>query len=143
MKVLVLGHNGMLGHMVHKYLSTKECEIITTDLRWPSEEFRNFIVDFNGDFVVNCIGAIHQRTNEFGVNTDLPVWLDGINYRSKKFKIIHPGTDCEMDNDNYGISKRIAADYIRDYSKQTKSTQLKKEFQLLVDQYFPYKADEE
>ena len=29
------------------------------------------------------------------------------------------------------------------YSKQTKSTQLKKEFQLLVDQYFPYKADEE
>ena len=29
------------------------------------------------------------------------------------------------------------------YNKQTKSTQLKKEFQLLVDQYFPYKADEE
>ena len=29
------------------------------------------------------------------------------------------------------------------YSKQTRSTQLKKEFQLLVDQYFPYKENEE
>jgi len=29
------------------------------------------------------------------------------------------------------------------YSKQTKSTQLKKEFQLLVDQYFPYEESEE
>lgn len=28
------------------------------------------------------------------------------------------------------------------YSKQTRSTQLKKEFQLLVDQYFPYKDNE-
>ena len=46
MKVLVLGHKGMLGHMVHKYLSTKdECKLITTDLRWSSEEFKKKVLD--------------------------------------------------------------------------------------------------
>ena len=117
MKILVLGHNGMLGHMVHKYLSTKDCELVTTDLRWPSDEFKNFVVDFNGDFVVNCIGAIHQRTSEFSVNTDLPIWLDVLN---KDFKIIHPGTDCEIDNDDYGNSKREAAEYLLEKGRDTK-----------------------
>ena len=120
MKVLILGHKGMLGHMVHKYFSTKKnCELVTTDFRWPDREFKKFILDFDGNFVVNCIGAIHQRTNEFGVNTDLPIWLDGINYRSKKFKIVHPGTDCEIDDDDYGNSKREAADYLLKDGKDT------------------------
>ena len=117
MKILVLGHNGMLGHMVHKYLSTKDCELVTTDLRWPSDEFKNFVIDFDGDFVVNCIGAIHQRTSEFSVNTDLPIWLDVLN---KDFKIIHPGTDCEIDNDDYGNSKREAAEYLLEKGRDTK-----------------------
>ena len=66
MKVLVLGHKGMLGNMVYKYLSTKEdCELITTDLRWPSEDFKNFAVNFDGDFIVNCIGAIHQKKTNY------------------------------------------------------------------------------
>ena len=112
MKVLVLGHKGMLGHMVHKYLSTKnDCELITTDLRWPSQEFRTFVVNFDGDYVINCIGAIHQRTNDFSVNEDLPIWLESGIF-NKSFKIIHPGTDCEMDSDEYGSSKRHAAEYI-------------------------------
>tara|TARA_Y100001973_G_C5120606_1_gene292518 strand:+ start:122 stop:856 length:735 start_codon:yes stop_codon:yes gene_type:complete len=117
MKVLVLGHKGMLGHMVHKYLSTKDYELVTTDLRWPSQEFRNFVVSFDGDYIVNCIGAIHQRTNDFKVNTDLPIWLESV--INKSFKIIHPGTDCEMDNDKYGISKRKAANYLMDLGKDT------------------------
>ncbi len=121
MKILVLGHRGMLGHMVHKYLSTKEdCELVVTNLRWPNREFKKFILSFDGDFVVNCIGAILQRTSEFGVNIDLPKWLDAIDYRSKKFKIIHPGTDCEIDDDDYGNSKREAAEYLLKEGKDTK-----------------------
>jgi len=116
MKILVLGHNGMLGHMVHKYLSTKNCELLTTNLRWPSEKFNNFVLDFDGDFVVNCIGAIHQRTDDFKVNVDLPIWLDKLD---KKFKIIHPGTDCEIDDDAYGISKREATEYLLRKGKNT------------------------
>ena len=124
MKVLVLGHKGMLGHMVYKYLSTKEdCELVTTDFRWPSKQFKSFIKDFcwekNGDYIINCIGAIHQRTTEFDVNVDLPIWLDTNVFR--KCKIVHPGTDCEIDNDDYGISKRKAAEYLEEKGKVTKT----------------------
>ena len=126
MKVLVLGHRGMLGHMVHKYLSTKrDCELITTDLRWPSEEFEDFIIDFwygqEGDYIINCIGAIHQRTNDFDVNTELPIWLDNnIDYNLSDCRVIHPGTDCEIDNDDYGNSKRKAAEYLLEKGAVTK-----------------------
>jgi dTDP-4-dehydrorhamnose reductase len=126
MRVLVLGHKGMLGHMVYKYLSTKEdCELYTTDLRWPTEEFKDFIIDFwygrEGTYIINCIGAIHQRTNEFDVNTDLPIWLDdNIDYNLSGCKVIHPGTDCEMDDDDYGNSKRKAAEYLKETGCMTK-----------------------
>ena len=117
MRVMILGHKGMLGHMVHKYLSTKkDCKIVTTDFRWPTEEFMNFVLDFDGDFVLNCIGAIPQKTNNFEINTRLPIWIDKLN---KKFKIIHAGTDCEMDDDDYGKSKRKASEYIIQNGKDT------------------------
>lgn len=118
MSVLVLGHSGMLGHMVLKYLETKRIIVQTTNLRWPSDEFKTFVKNFKGDFIINCIGAIHQKTNNFDVNWELPIFLDFYS----KCKIIHPGTDCEMDDDNYyGTSKRIAKDFIVNTSKNTKS----------------------
>ena len=115
MKVLVLGHKGMLGHMVVKYFKDNNVEIFTTSKRWPSNQ--QYIKNFKGDYIVNCIGAIPQRTNEFDINWQLPIWLD----LNSPCKVIHPGTDCEIDNDNYGISKNIAGNYIRNLSKQTKS----------------------
>ena len=117
MVVLVLGHNGMLGHMVFTYLKTKNIDTKTTNLRWPTEKFKEYIRNFDGDFIINCIGAIHQRTKTFDVNWELPIFLD---FYSKS-KIIHPGTDCEMDNDNYGISKKIARDFVVNTSSKTKS----------------------
>ena len=115
MEVLVLGHKGMLGHMIVKYLLDNNIKVITTNVRWP--ENKDFLLNFNGDFIINCIGAIPQRTNNFDINWMLPIWLD----LNAPCRIIHPGTDCEMDDDNYGISKRIAADYIKEHGKQTKS----------------------
>lgn len=117
MKILVLGHKGMLGHMVLKYLNSKNIQIETTDLRWPSKNFKEYIINFDGEFIINCIGAIHQRTNNFDVNWELPIFLDF--YSS--CKIIHPGTDCEMDSDSYGVSKKIARDFIVNTSSKTKS----------------------
>jgi len=117
MRILILGHTGMLGHMVHKYLTSKSLTVETTSNRWPSQEFKEFVKDFDGDFIINCIGAIHQKTNNFDINWELPIFLDFYS----KCKIIHPGTDCEMDDDNYGTSKRIARDFIINTSKNTKS----------------------
>ena len=126
MKILVLGHKGMVGHMVYKYLSAKgDCELITTDLRWSTEEFKTFVTDFwwnrEGNYIINCIGAIHQKTNKFDVNIDLPIWLDDtIDYNFSSCKVIHPGTDFEMDSDEYGISKKKAAEYISKKGMVTK-----------------------
>jgi nucleoside-diphosphate-sugar epimerase len=115
-KILVLGHNGMLGHSTVEYFKRKNFEVSTTNHRFPSENFKKDILDFNGDFIINCIGAIPQRTNLFKINTDLPIWLSN----NSECKIIHPGTDCESDNDEYGISKRLASEYINLYSRNTK-----------------------
>jgi dTDP-4-dehydrorhamnose reductase len=117
MKVLILGHEGLLGNMVKSYLEKNEgLTVITSDTRWPSLEFKNSIIDTDADYIINCIGAIHQKTSEFSVNTDLPIWLD----LNSKSRIIHPGTDCEMDSDSYGISKRKASDYIKERGERTK-----------------------
>jgi len=115
MKILILGSNGMLGHMVKKYLEQYH-EIETINHRWPSEEFKSAVIDSDSDFLINCVGAIPQRTKNFDINWELPIWLD------KYFngKIVHPSTDCEMDDDPYGLSKRIAADWIMDSGERTK-----------------------
>jgi len=115
MKVLVLGHKGMLGHMVKKYLHDIGVNVITTTHRWPNN--KNFIRNFDGDYIINCIGAIPQKTNSFNINWQLPIWLD----LNSSCRIIHPGTDCEMDDVVYGVSKNIAGNYIRTLSNQTKS----------------------
>lgn len=107
MRILILGHNGMLGNAVHKYLQLFY-NIDTIDYRWPSPEFIEYVKSYKGDYIINCIGAIPQKTNEFGINTTLPVFLD----LTTSCKIIHPATDCESDNDPYGLSKRIASDWL-------------------------------
>lgn len=114
MKILILGHKGMLGNAVHAYLSQFH-EIETTTNRWPSKEFEDSIKNFNGDYIINCIGAIPQKTNDFTINTLLPIFLD----TNAKCNIIHPATDCEMDNDHYGVSKRYATEWLSNYGKQT------------------------
>ena len=114
MRVLILGHNGMLGHMVSKYLSDNSFEIVTLENRWP--ECKEEIKNFSGDYIINCIGAIPQRTKSFDINWELPIWLDE-NFNGR---ILHPGTDCEMDDDEYGLSKKKAADWIIENGSKTK-----------------------
>lgn len=116
MDILILGHKGMLGHMVFNYLKDQSFTIKTIDYRFPSEEFKQQIKLFKGDFIINCIGSIPQKVSIFDTNTELPIWLSD----NTLSKVIHPGTDCEMDDDEYGNSKRIAKEYIIKNSNNTK-----------------------
>tara|TARA_R110000796_G_scaffold143506_1_gene260070 strand:+ start:8519 stop:9232 length:714 start_codon:yes stop_codon:yes gene_type:complete len=115
MRVLILGDLGMLGHMVVKYLRANDVDVTVTHDRWPDSQ--NKINNFKGDYIINCIGAIPQKTNNFDINWQIPIWLD----LHAPCRVIHPGTDCEMDYDDYGISKNIASEYIRNLGNQTKS----------------------
>jgi dTDP-4-dehydrorhamnose reductase len=116
MNILILGHNGMLGHMLVKYFTGNGYNVSTINDRFPSKEFMLAVENFSGDFIINAIGAIPQKTSDFNVNTTLPGWLD----KNLNVKIIHPGTDCEMDDDDYGLSKKASRDYIITHGKRTK-----------------------
>ena len=113
MKVLVLGHKGMLGHMVSKYLLDNDINVNFVSTRWPENQIE--IKNFDGDYIINCIGSIPQKTKIFSINYEIPIFLD----LHSPCKVIHPGTDSKKE-DKYGISKKIAANYIYNLGKQTK-----------------------
>ena len=115
MNILILGHHGMLGNAVHKFLRESN-EVTTMSHRWPFAAFKDEILNYRGDYIINCIGAIPQRTKDFRINYDLPVWLE----QNAACRIIHPGTDCEMDDDEYGLSKKEAAEFIKSSGDRTK-----------------------
>ena len=115
----------MLGSMVFKYLSSvADCQVETTNHRWPTAKFKNYLMEISGDVIVNCIGAVPQRTSSFDINFELPIWLDknaGCNAgRGFWCNVVHAGTDCEADDDAYGLSKRKAFNYLRDQGGRTK-----------------------
>ena len=114
MRILVIGHTGMLGNAVHRYLQQYYI-VDTIDYRWPTEYFVDYIRTYGGDYIINCIGAIPQKTNDFGINSILPVFLE----LNSNCKIIHPATDCESDNSIYGISKHIATEWPRSNATKT------------------------
>jgi len=116
MKVLILGHRGMLGHVVTRYLEEQGAEVDTTNYRWPSFEFKKRIKEYRGEYIINCIGSIPQKTDKFQINYKIPTWLD-INSKSK---IIHPGSDYEEDTQGYYKSKFKASNWIKLHSNKTK-----------------------
>lgn len=116
MKILILGHKGMLGHMVLKYFQRTAYDCQTINYRWPSEQFQEVIQQFEGDYIINCIGKIPQKTDRFAANYLIPAWLD----LNANCRIIYPGTDCEIDNTRYGISKRKASYWIKEKGTKTK-----------------------
>ena len=117
MKILILGHKGMLGHMVHKVFSSNpKYSIVTINERFPNWN-KNMFNDI--DYVINCIGSIPQKREYFDVNWQVPIWLN----ENTNCKIIHPSTDCEIDDSKYGHSKKAATNYIKTYGKLTKIIQ--------------------
>lgn len=116
MDILILGHKGMLGHMLMKYFSDKGYVTHTTDYRFPSKEFIDYVSNWKGDYIINAVGAIPQKTKQFEINVTLPIWLSSC----VKTNVIHAGTDCEMDDDEYGISKKSASNFIKSRSVNTK-----------------------
>lgn len=141
-RALLLGHRGMLGHMVLKYIS-KSVEVETIDYRFPSDEFRQAVFNYKGDYLINCIGSIPQRTNNFEVNADLPIWLE----QNANCRIIHPSTDCEIDDTDYGLSKRKGTEYLLSHGRKTKILQTSiigpelKEHRSFLDWYVYNAAD--
>lgn len=137
MKIVILGHKGMLGNAVHKYFSLQnKHETVTTEERWGNVGFENFLKNTDASVIINCIGAIPQKkpTDETytNINVKLPIFLESLGK-----KIIHPTTDCEFSGelepqkgyteshirdaaDTYGKSKATISELIEKTFKNTK-----------------------
>lgn len=132
MKILILGHTGMLGNTVFKFFCTTPftIEVVPVGMRWPSNEMKEFIRSADVEWIINCIGAIPQKNPQdfeyFDLNTKLPLFLFGLPNKM----VIHAATDCEFsgkiqpnqyysENDQldatdlYGLSKAIPAEFAK------------------------------
>ena len=116
MKVLVLGHKGMLGHIVYKRLREFSFNVDTINYRWPSKDFVDALKKSDANFLINCIGSIPQRNPEsYEANSKLPSDL----CKHYKGVIIHPSSDCEKEcfTDDYSTSKRNGSNLIANHDK--------------------------
>jgi dTDP-4-dehydrorhamnose reductase len=88
-EILVLGHKGMLGSQVFSYLKKENQKVVTTEHRWPHNDFKKEIKDHKG-IIINCIGAIPQaKPKDYSINFEIPLYI-----QSLEKKLIQPCTDC-------------------------------------------------
>ena len=110
MRYLVLGINGMAGHIIGKYLVEKQHQVIGV-ARQESDICRTIVCDITDkdqlkcilqeetfDVVVNCVGKLNRFVDErlsegIYVNSVFPHWLAEQLENTEK-KLIHLSTDC-------------------------------------------------
>lgn len=132
----ILGANGMLGSMVSQYLLDKNPVLYSNDkLFWSNHSYISFNAEKQenilalekslnaGDFVINCIGIIKQKTNinMYKINAAFPLNLSAI-CAKKSTTLIHISSDCVFSGnslvkydvnfkhdstDVYGLSKSL------------------------------------
>lgn len=124
--VFLLGHRGMLGHTVLRWLEEQGCRVETTEEGYdgrPDSALIRQIAGSECDVVVNCIGRTDARSTTcadlFVANAFLPQHLSDV-LRDGRI-LIHASTDGVFDGrrggyrvddppdatDAYGLSKRL------------------------------------
>jgi dTDP-4-dehydrorhamnose reductase len=104
MKIVVLGANGMAGHVVTKYLKQQGHDVteVTRNQLDVENQIRveNFFTILNPDidFVINCIGllvkdSIDRPDRAIMINSWFPHYMEQ-QLLNRKTKIIHLSTDC-------------------------------------------------
>ncbi|MCX6728188.1 MAG: SDR family oxidoreductase [Candidatus Saccharibacteria bacterium] len=111
MKILILGVDGMLGHIVKLYFQEKGHTVKGTtrsddgdyrfDVTKNINEFESFVDDFKPDAVINCTGILNKVAEENKslavlLNSYLPHYADEV-CRRNGIKFIHVSTDCVFD----------------------------------------------
>jgi dTDP-4-dehydrorhamnose reductase len=110
MKVLVIGANGMAGHVITRYLKQQGHNVSTiarsnADLIMNVENFaevqRLNEVTNMFDFVINCIGLLVKDSNDrpdraVFINGWFPHFLEHI-FSNSKTRVVHLSTDCVFD----------------------------------------------
>jgi dTDP-4-dehydrorhamnose reductase len=124
MKVLVLGHKGMLGHVVTRYLREQRLEVLTVDERYtaqPNDPLIRAMESSNADWIINCIGLIKQKSEDplalIKTNALAPAHLKSALRKGQR--LLHPSTDCVFSGKtgSYALDSRKDAEDIYGFSK--------------------------
>ena len=122
MKFLVLGCNGMAGHMISLYLSERGHDVTGFDKSEPiyvkgfSGDARDVdllssaIKEGRFDSVINCIGILNQfaennKTLAISLNSYLPHFLAEVTEDSDT-QVIHMSTDCVFSGKRGGYTEK-------------------------------------
>jgi|ERR1035437_2505573 dTDP-4-dehydrorhamnose reductase len=121
----VLGHRGMLGAVVHRYLRERGYAVLTSERRYGGQsidELVQEVVDSPAGAIVNCLGVIPASgvagREMMMANALFPVHLSSV---LEGRLLIHASTDCVFDGrrgwcradeppnakDAYGLSKLV------------------------------------
>lgn len=112
MRILLLGSDGMLGHVVKTYFEERENEVVCTTRRDKDSQLYFDITDsvrgiddivkrIKPDVLINCIGILNRVAEEnksiaILINSYLPHYLDELSAK-EGFKFVHVSTDCVFD----------------------------------------------
>lgn len=111
MNLLILGSEGMLGHVVKLYFQEKGHTVkgtsrsgnadYTLDVTKNIGDIEKFIDDFSPDVMINCVGILNKVAEENKplavlANSYLPHYVDAA-CSSRNIKFIHVSTDCVFD----------------------------------------------
>jgi len=118
MKILVLGANGMAGHLISNYLKENTSNNIVEyrredlnpeDNSWKEKLLRECSL-VKIDYIINCIGILVKNAEE---NPTYAIKINSLfPHELAKFstplgiKVIHLSSDCYSDLNSYGRSKR-------------------------------------
>jgi dTDP-4-dehydrorhamnose reductase len=126
MRVFVLGHRGMLGHVVARFLEQQGCEVVTSPERYGGaarDPLVETVRDSGSAWVINALGRIKQKTEDpselYLANSVFPLHLR-TRMRPEQ-RLVHASSDCvfsgrrgrysiayERDaEDVYGLSKAL------------------------------------
>jgi dTDP-4-dehydrorhamnose reductase len=110
-RILILGSQGMAGHIIKTYLLELGYEVFSTsreknrsknhfyyDVLEDIVQLDKIIASVKPDFVINCIGILNKAAEEDKegavlVNSYLPHYVDALSEKYR-FKFIHISTDC-------------------------------------------------
>jgi dTDP-4-dehydrorhamnose reductase len=128
-KIVVLGANGMAGHIITTGLLGDPSYEVTSVARTKSiinpsvlmdvsdfSVLKNFIQDMKADVIINCVGILNKTAEDnpdqaILINSYLPHFLES-ETKDTKTKIIHISTDCVFSGEE--------GNYIETSSKNSK-----------------------
>ena len=135
-KILVLGSDGMAGHIIARYLQEAGYVVFTTtrgktegknyhfDVVENYRELERIVSETKPNFVVNCIGVLNQFAEDHHpeavlINSFLPHFIASLREK-KNFKLIHISTDCVFSGSRGKYSETDLPDAVSFYGR-TKS----------------------